>query len=188
MDNAVHNEAISLVKKLLRITSPPGKLSALVIHPCVKVRPSDSNTPCYSNPHVVDFLVSKSVIRVINILKKDAKDFSYKVSFRRNAAEDFLFIIRHGDFSWDKRDGTWSYRDRPYTFKLGTGQFRLIGLFMENPNAHFTENEIITTYNSGRQDAIKRLANDLIKEIRRPLKIPKKHFIPGDGYIFKPIL
>ena len=124
------------------------------------------------------------------ILKKDAapKDFSFKVSFRRNEAEEFLYVICHGDFSWDKRDGTWTYKDRSYPFKLGTGQYRLINLFMENQNTHFTEDEIITTYSSKREDDIKRLTNDLIKEIRRPLKIPKKHFIPGDGYIFKPIL
>lgn len=190
MDNAVQKEAISLVEKLLRITSPIGELSAIVIYPCVKVRPSDSDTPCYSNPHIIDFLVAKRVLRVINILKKNAtpKDFSYKVSFRRNEAEDFLYVIRHGDFSWDNRDGTWTYKDRSYPYKLGTGQYRLVDMFMKNPNAHFTDDEIITTYNSSREDDTRRLANDLIKEIRKPLKLPKEHFIPGDGYIFKPIL
>lgn len=190
MDNAVRNETISLVKNLLKITPPTGKVPALIIQPCSKIKQNDSNVICYSNPHVIDFLVSKGVLRVINILKKDATqgNFSYKVSFRRNKAEDFLYVIHHGDFSWDKRDGTWIYKSRSYPFKLGTGQYRLINLFMENPNTHFTEDEIIKTYSSSREDAIKRLANDLIKEIRRPLKIPKKHFIPGDGYIFKPIL
>lgn len=191
MDNAVNSEAIYLVKKLLGVTPPAGKIPPLIIQPRNKVTRNTRNAICYSNPSVIDFLVSKSVIRVINILKINdttPKDFSYKVLFRRNEAEEFLYVIRHGDFSWDKRDGTWTYKDRSHSFKLGTGQYKLINLFMEKPNTHFTEDEIITTYSSSREDAVKRLANDLIKEIRKPLKIPKEHFIPGDGYIFIPTL
>ncbi|MBI4100801.1 hypothetical protein HY439_03645 [Candidatus Microgenomates bacterium] len=190
MDSQIYREAKKLTKLLLDTSNPKGKVPAVKIIPCSKTTKGSKKIPCYVNPQTMTLLYSEGVLKLINTLKKnkDSSKFAYKVSLRRDKAEDFLFLIKNGDFSLDTRFGTWSYKDRSYIFKKGTGQYRLVDMFMKNPNRHFSEDEIISTYITSRKDAPKRLANDLIKEIKAPLKIPKKYFVASNGYTFRPLL
>lgn len=190
-DNLVYQDAINLAQKLLAATTPTGKIPAIIILPCHKIKQSSEDSICFKSPQTPYFLASVGVIRIINTIKKTGeshKDWEHKVSFNRGKAEDFLYVIHHGDFALDRRDGTWTYKDSSKAFKLGTAQYKLIDMFMGNPYQAISTQIIIDTYGAKSRDAVpKRVVNDLIKEIKEPLEIPKEHFVPiDDGYIFKP--
>jgi hypothetical protein len=189
MDNEISKEAKEIALHLLNIT-PEARIPALKLYPKHATIKQEFSVPFFLNYLSVYYLKEKEVIKIINIIKKglNHNDYVYKISFRRDKAIEFLYIIHLGNFIWDKRDGLWTYKDRSHRFKPDSGQYRLIDMFMENPNKYFSEREIIETYITDRKDAPKRVINDLIKEIKKPLKIPKEHFLPGDGYAFKPVI
>jgi hypothetical protein len=187
MGNLVYKEAVKLAQKLLDNTSPTEKLSPIHIFPC---DPNSSNMLCYDNHQAIDLLVARGVIKVINDIKNVRGNIlKSKVSFRRNRAENFLHSIIHGDFAWDKRYGIWGYKNASCTVKPGTGQYKLVDMFMNNPDIETTDKKIIEIYGRRRPTDAKRTKNDLIEGLKKLLKIPKEYFIPTEnGYIFRPIL
>jgi hypothetical protein len=143
-----------------------------------------------NSEYVIKLLLDKKVLTLHEIIPFEnnypVKPTKFIVSYDKNFAENFLFIIKHGEFTWDKRDGAWRFKDKSYSFRPGTGQYKIIDMFMESPNKPFTEEEIVNTFSDNTDIDIKRKANDIIRDIKKPLKILKEHFVSGDGYTFKP--
>lgn len=189
-------EARKLVRKLLQASLPESKRTLTLLDEFPLTLPYTSiirgREIGVISEDTIKFLIGKDVLVLHKTLESSneypQRPTKFIVSYKQKPAEDFLHIITHGDFSWDKRDGLWSYKNESHSFRLGTGQYRLINMFMESPSQHFSEEEIINTYSPNRDAVIKRVANDLIKEIKKPLGIPQEHFISGDGYTFKPLL
>jgi len=188
MQGDIEFEAKKLVKKLINTTTAYGHIPALLIYTYKNSK--DKNALYCKNDQIIQLLVNKKVIRVINRIKKNKVTIKYKVSPRRNFAEDFLNIIQLEDFSWNKKTGIWIYKKNSRRFKTSGGSYRLVDLFMSNPNQKIDSTKIIATYYDGKtgsQPFDKTKVNNAIRDIKKNLEIPKKHFVPtGKGYIFSP--
>ncbi len=189
-------EAKQLVKSLLQTRLPESQTTLTLLGefplnmPYLNVR--NGREIGVKSEDTIKFLEKEGVLichaRLQSSGGYQSQPTKFIVSYNKRIAEDFIYTIKHGEFKWDKRDGTWSFKNKSYSFRPGTGGNKLVDMFMELPNKHFTTEEIVKIYSSDRDDEVKRTANDIIRDIKKPLNIPSKYFMPGDGYTFNPYL